>query len=150
MESIITTNVAKQLYAKSAGVSASEVKSTDVPKLFVYLAEKKIKEHESDFRFERPSVYVGTYGKYNYGDLSGLWINLESFDTEEELRAFCKAIHSDEDEPALMVQDYENFPSAYYQEGYNFGLMQKAIEYAKLNDNDREMFNAYLKRADRD
>ena len=31
------------------------------------------------------SVYVGTYHKYNCGSLKGAWVNLESFDDEDEL-----------------------------------------------------------------
>lgn len=41
--------------------------------------EDAINDHKSPCNGE-PSVYCGTYGKYNDGSLCGLWIDLSSFD----------------------------------------------------------------------
>ena len=41
--------------------------------------EDAINDHKSHCDGE-PSVYCGTYGKYNDGSLCGLWIDLSSFD----------------------------------------------------------------------
>ncbi len=49
-----------------------------------------------------PSVYVGTYGKYNDDSLCGLWIDLSSFNAYDDFIDFCKAIHADEADPELM------------------------------------------------
>ncbi len=65
-----------------------------------------------------PSVYVGTYGKYNDGSLCGLWIDLSSFNAYDEFIDFCLAIHADEEDPELMAQDYEGFPRQWYNEGF--------------------------------
>ena len=56
-----------------------------------------------------PSVYVGTYGKYNDGSLCGLWIDLSCFNSYDDFINFCKAIHADEEDPELMAQDFEGF-----------------------------------------
>lgn len=64
-----------------------------------------ISEHESDYREENPSVYCGTYGKYNDGDLSGLWVDLTTFADYDEFINFCRAIHADEADPELMFPD---------------------------------------------
>ena len=79
--------------------------------------EAAIAEHKSDCNGE-PSLYVGTYGKYNEGSLRGLWIDLTSFRYYDEFINFCKAIHADEYDPELMAQDYECFPRDFYHEGF--------------------------------
>lgn len=80
--------------------------------------EEAIAEHKSDCDNENPSVYVGTYAKYNEGSLRGLWIDLTTFDDYDEFINFCKAIHADEYDPELMAQDYECFPRDFYHEGF--------------------------------
>ena len=52
--------------------------------------EETIADHKSHCDGE-PSVYCGTYGKYNDGSLCGLWIDLSSFDDYDEFINFCKA-----------------------------------------------------------
>lgn len=59
---------------------------------------------------QNPSIYVGTYGKYNNGDLSGAWLDLTKYSSFDELLADCKNLHKDERDPEYMVQDYENMP----------------------------------------
>ena len=76
-----------------------------------------IAEHKSECD-GGPSVYVGTYGKYNDGSLCGLWIDLSSFNSYDDFTDFCKAIHADEADPELMAQDYEGFPRQWYNEGF--------------------------------
>jgi antirestriction protein len=53
------------------------------------------------------SVYVGTYAKYNNGDLSGAWLDLDDYSDKEEFLAACKELHADEEEPEFMIQDKE-------------------------------------------
>ena len=77
--------------------------------------EVAIREHKSDCD-GNPSVYCGTYAKYNDGSLQGLWIDLSTFDDFEEFENFCNAIHADEEDPELMMQDYECFPEDFYSE----------------------------------
>ena len=79
--------------------------------------QEAVSEHKSGCDGE-PSVYVGTYAKYNEGSLCGLWVDLPSFDDYDEFINFCKAIHADEEDPELMAQDYECFPRQWYNEGF--------------------------------
>ena len=79
--------------------------------------QEAIANHKSECDGE-PSVYVGTYGKYNDGSLRGLWIDLGSFNDYDELINFCTAIHADEEDPELMAQDFEGFPREWYTEGF--------------------------------
>lgn len=57
-----------------------------------------------------PMVYVGTYAKYNNGSLEGEWVNLSDFSDKDDFIEYCLELHSDEEEPELMFQDYENVP----------------------------------------
>jgi antirestriction protein len=57
-----------------------------------------------------PSVYVGTYAKYNEGSIFGKWVNLTDFTNIKDFYLFCFDLHKDEHDPELMFQDWENFP----------------------------------------
>ena len=50
-------------------------------------------------------VYVGTYKKYNEGNLSGQWIDLDKINTYGDFLAKCAEIHKDEKDPEFMIQD---------------------------------------------
>ena len=75
--------------------------------------QEAVSQHKSGCDGE-PSVYVGTYGKYN----EDLWIDLSSFNDYDEFINFCKATQADEEAPELMAQDYEGFPRQWYNEGF--------------------------------
>lgn len=53
------------------------------------------------------SVYVGTYAKYNNGDISGEWVNISDYSDAEELLTRFAEIHEDESDPEYMIQDKE-------------------------------------------
>ena len=55
-------------------------------------------------------VYVGTYAKYNAGNLGGGWVDLDGCASYREFLAACKKLHRDEAEPEYMIQDCEGFP----------------------------------------
>jgi len=88
-------------------------------------------EHTSNCNGE-PSVYCGTYAKYNDGNFCGLWIDVSSFDDYDEFIGFCKAIHADEDDPELMFQDYECFPREWYDECPNRESFDNILRYSEL------------------
>ena len=93
-----------------------------------------IAEHKSECDGE-PSVYVGTYGKYNDGSLCGLWIDLSSFNAYDDFIDFCKAIHADEEDPELMAQDYEGFPRQWYNGGFmSEDDFDNILEYSDMCD----------------
>ncbi|MCH5346793.1 MAG: antirestriction protein ArdA [Muribaculaceae bacterium] len=111
--------------------------------------ESAIADHKSDCD-GAPSVYVGTYRKYNEGSLRGLWIDLTSFDDYDEFINFCLAIHADEDDPELMAQDYEEFPRDYYTEGFiSREDFLNILKFSELCENyDAEAIYDYLERFD--
>lgn len=51
------------------------------------------------------AVYVGTYGKYNDGDLTGQWLRIADYPTKDAFMKKARAIHKDEREPEYMFQD---------------------------------------------
>ena len=89
-----------------------------------------------------PSVYVGTYAKYNSGSIQGAWVRLDQFASEDEFLAYCAELHKDENDPEFMYQDFENFPEEYYSES---GINPDLWDYLALDDDDRAMFEAYQK-----
>ena len=96
--------------------------------------QEAISEHEWKHESDSPALYCGTYGKYNSGNLRGMWVDLSTFDYYEEFEAFCFAIHADEDDPELMYQDYENMPRSLYHESMDEEGFNKIAEYCELCD----------------
>lgn len=52
-------------------------------------------------------VYVGTYRKYNEGNLKGSWFDLGDYDDKDEFIEACLEFHKDEEDPELMIQDVD-------------------------------------------
>jgi antirestriction protein len=86
-------------------------------------------------------VYVGTYAKYNSGSLKGEWLDLEDFNDKDEFYEKCREIHADESDPEFMFQDWEDIPDALISES---SINEKAFELAALEEDDREMWAAYI------
>ena len=89
-----------------------------------------------------PGVYVGTYGKYNAGNLAGAWLDLADYSDRDEFLAACAELHKDEHDPEFMFQDWEGIPAEMISESY---IEDGAFEFAALDDDDREMVSIYLK-----
>lgn len=94
-----------------------------------------------------PSVYVGTYAKYNAGSIAGKWVDLDFCNTPELFDAACRAIHSDEADPEFMFQDFQNFPREFYGESC---LDDRLWDWLELSDDDRELLAVYTKHVDQD
>ena len=86
-------------------------------------------------------VYVGTYAKYNSGSIAGAWLDLDDYDDVSEFISACSDLHSDEYDPEYMIQASEGFPDRLASREY---VTQQMIDYAKLNDDDREILGAYV------
>ena len=98
-----------------------------------------------------PSVYCATYRKYNNGSLFGLWLDITKFNDYDEFIDVCRQLHADEEDPELMFQDYENFPSELYCESYmGEETFDQILEYGELSEDDREAFDDYLEDHDYD
>ena len=65
-------------------------------------------------------IYVGTYAKYNDGNLFGKWLDLEDHADRDDFYEAVKELHSDEDPNNLepMFQDWEGIPSDMIGESY--------------------------------
>ena len=91
--------------------------------------KEEIKNHEQTNGSDSPALYCGTYGKYNSGNLRGMWVDLSTFDSYEDFINFCKAIHADESDPELMYQDFANMPDCLYHESMGEKGIEKIMEY---------------------
>ena len=85
-------------------------------------------------------VYVGTYAKYNSGNLAGAWLSLSNYSDNEEFVDACKALHSDESDPEWMFQDIEGAASDAISESF---IPEYVFEFEALDDSDKETVAAY-------
>lgn len=106
------------------------------------LTESEYNEHVCNCDGE-PALYVGTYGKYNGGSIDGAWVNIESFDDSEEFFSFCRRLHADERDPEYMYQDFEGFPKAWYSESGMGDKIDRIIEWAQLDEDEKEICKEY-------
>ena len=90
-------------------------------------------------------IYVSTYAKYNQGNLTGQWIDLENYTDLDSFIEACRELHADESDPEFMFQDFEGFPEAFYSES---SLDNRVFEYVNLDEHDRDMWEAYLEGVD--
>lgn len=86
------------------------------------------------------SVYVGTYAKYNNGDLSGEWVDLSEFSSLDEFLEKCAEIHADEEGPEFMFQDTD---SDYFGMIEESSINPEIFEILNLSEDAQEMFAAY-------
>lgn len=87
------------------------------------------------------SIYVGTYAKYNDGSIFGKWLKLSDYTDRKEFYEACAELHSDEEDPEYMFQDWEHIPKGLIGESW---LSEKIFEVlealGELSDNDQEAF----------
>lgn len=106
---------------------------------------------------ETVCVYITTQSRYEAfhnmdldspelpEDPDGMWVDLETFDSYEELVKFAEDLFSDEEHPELLFWDEENFPSDdWYNENSLEESFPKFVEYFKYDDNYREAFRDYV------
>lgn len=103
------------------------------------LTADEVREHAA--AWGEPSLYVGTYGKYNEGSLAGMWVALDTFADADEFGEFCSRLHADEDCPELMMQDCDCIPQCLYHEA---GIPSDMLWWwLSLNENEREIVEDY-------
>jgi len=88
-----------------------------------------------------PALYVGTYAKYNAGSIKGAWLSLADYPDQASFLEAARALHDDEEDPELMFQDYEGFPSSWYCESAPPGAI--LWDWLKLGGRDGEAFALY-------
>ncbi len=90
-------------------------------------------------------IYVGTYAKYNEGSIFGKWLDLSDYSDSEEFYDACRELHSDEEDPELMFQDWEYIPSALIGESWLADNIFEIIEaVSNLNETQQEAFGEWL------
>lgn len=94
-----------------------------------------------EINFEKASIYVGTYAKYNDGSIFGKWLNLSDYSNIQEFYQACAKLHKDEVDPEYMFQDYEYIPESLISESW---LSEKIFEVRDalqdLNESEKEPF----------
>ncbi len=88
-------------------------------------------------------VYVGTYAKYNNGNLFGKWLDLEDYSDKGEFIEACKELHADEEDPELMFQDWEGIPSDMVGESWVAPETWELLD--AFNNHDEDAVRAYIK-----
>jgi antirestriction protein len=88
-----------------------------------------------------PSLYVGTFEKYNNGSIEGAWLYLENYADADAFYVACARLHSDECDPEFMFQDYENFPQFLYSE---CGNIEEIYEWLDYDDDEKNAIEAWL------
>ena len=96
--------------------------------------EEAVIRHEWKHQSDSPALYCGTYGKYNSGNFSGIWVDVSTFDSYEDFENFCLAIHADEENPEIMFQDGENIPDSLCCESMGEEEFNNIAEYCELCD----------------
>lgn len=86
-------------------------------------------------------IYVGTYAKYNDGNLFGEWLDLEDYADLVDFYDACYELHKDETDPELMFQDWEGIPDDLISE---CTLHEEIYELVELKEDEREMVYAYI------
>ncbi|MEQ3219786.1 antirestriction protein ArdA [Butyricimonas virosa] len=90
-------------------------------------------------------IYMGTYKKYNEGSIEGEWLELSEYSDKEEFLEACGDLHSDEEDPEFMFQDWENIPNALIGESWlseKFFELRDKIE--DMEESESEAFMAWL------
>jgi len=88
-----------------------------------------------------PSIYVGTYKKYNEGSLFGEWLDLTNYTDKDEFLQACEELHADEEDPEFMFQDWEGINDKYISES---SISEDFFEFqANTADFDDEKLEAY-------
>ena len=96
--------------------------------------KEAVSRHEWKHQSDSPALYCGTYGKYNSGNFSGIWVDVSTFDSYEDFENFCLAIHADEEDPEIMFQDGENIPDSLCCESMGEEEFNQIAEYCELCD----------------
>ena len=88
------------------------------------------------------SIYVGTYKKYNDGDLTGKWFKLSDYSSKEDFLEDCNDFHDDEDDPELMFQDYEDIPESMVGESFVSERIWEIID--EVPEHETEAYFAFV------
>ena len=88
-------------------------------------------------------VYVGTWGKYNDGNLDGAWVELSDFDSYEDFLDYAAELHKDEYSPEFMYQDWESVPNGWIS---NYNLDERIFNLSMFVIECGISFNLFVSR----
>ena len=111
------------------------------------LQEQKasVEEYIVDYLWDQPAIYCGTYCKYNNSSLFGAWLDMRMFDSYDEFIEVCKKLHADEEDPELMFQDYQCFPSQWYCEScMDEETFDKIKAFVEMDEPLQRAFRVYI------
>lgn len=100
-----------------------------------------------------PRLFVTDYASYNAGEQfkAGAWYDLDAYSDINELMEAIEdnyisvyAENFDFSELELMVTDFEGFPEDLYSEGFDSKTISQIIELAQLDDEQREITEAFI------
>lgn len=89
-------------------------------------------------------VYVGTYAKYNNGNLTGKWLDISDYSDRDEFYEACKELHEDEIDPEYMFQGWENIPDNLISESNIDSFVWDAIEFFDGDEDKAEAFFSWI------
>ena len=87
-------------------------------------------------------IYVGTYNKYNNGNIAGAWLDLNDYNDEFEFITACYALHNDEQDAELMFQDFEGIHHIYCNEQTSPNVLYEYVN--ACNDGVKDVIDAGL------
>lgn len=91
------------------------------------------------------NIYVGTYRKYNEGSLKGEWLDLSDYANKDDFLEACAKLHSDEADPELMFQDWEDIPARFIGESH---IDEQIWDWLALSEDEREIVAIYIDQVD--
>jgi antirestriction protein len=134
----------KEMKELVSNMKASQKAQIAQPKSDLMTKQEIVDAYGSELE-GNPSVYCGTYAKYNEGSIYGAWLDISKFSDYNEFIDVCRQLHADEEDPELMFQDYDSFPSSLYCEScMGEDIFNKILEYANLDENEKEAFDDYM------
>lgn len=89
-------------------------------------------------------LYVGTYAKYNNGSIGGAWLDLDDYSDSSDFYRACAELHSDEEDPEYMFQDFEGLPRDLYSESGNIEEIYTYIDLVRDSHLNQEIIDAGL------
>jgi antirestriction protein len=90
-----------------------------------------------------PKIWITSYGAYNDGRLDGRWIDLTEISDLSEIYDAVKEDTGEED-PELMICDYEYLPADMYTEAAGPDDLQAMLDYAWLDKEELEILAGWL------
>lgn len=99
-----------------------------------------------------PKIFVTDYASYNEGKQfeAGQWYDLDDYTSIDELFEAIQDNYNEYGEGQeiedleLMVTYFEGFPKSMYSESFDADIIAQLIDFANMDDEEREKINAFI------